>query len=125
MEGWFRPRPSGDEAGREEGVIVVVSGGQEDDNGTASARSANPQRVALELSSPCCAALARRPRRSGVRRGVAAPGRAEAGAPLVLALGLSVTVIPAAACRFAPPGWTLAACVDLQHIPGANRYLRY
>ncbi|BAD73451.1 hypothetical protein [Oryza sativa Japonica Group] len=57
---------------------------EEDDDGTASARSANPQQ--------------------------------EAGAPLILALalGLGVTVIPATACRFAPPGWTPAACVDLQ-----------
>uniref|UniRef100_A0A0E0D7J1 Uncharacterized protein n=1 Tax=Oryza meridionalis TaxID=40149 RepID=A0A0E0D7J1_9ORYZ len=70
--------------------------------------------VALELASPCYAALARRPRRSGVCRGVVAPGRAEAGAPLVLVLGLGVTVVPAAAYHFAPPGWTPAACVDLQ-----------
>uniref|UniRef100_A0A0E0FHG8 Uncharacterized protein n=1 Tax=Oryza nivara TaxID=4536 RepID=A0A0E0FHG8_ORYNI len=60
--------------------------------------------VALELASPRCAALAHRPCRSGVRRGVVAPGRAEAGAPLVLALGLSVTVVPAAACCFCASG---------------------
>nr|AAM74348.1 Hypothetical protein [Oryza sativa Japonica Group]AAP53069.1 hypothetical protein LOC_Os10g18850 [Oryza sativa Japonica Group] len=57
--------------------------------------------------------MARCPRRSGVCRGVVASGRAEAGAPLVLALGLGVTVVPA----FAPPGWTPAACVDLQQYP--------
>uniref|UniRef100_A0A0E0QXP8 Uncharacterized protein n=1 Tax=Oryza rufipogon TaxID=4529 RepID=A0A0E0QXP8_ORYRU len=56
--------------------------------------------------------MARCPRRSGVCRGVVASGRAEAGAPLVLALGLGVTVVPA----FAPPGWTPAACVDLQQV---------
>jgi hypothetical protein len=39
-----------------------------------------------------------------VRRGVVAPGRAEAGAPLVLALGLSVTVVPVAACCFCASG---------------------
>uniref|UniRef100_A0A0E0J1A6 Uncharacterized protein n=1 Tax=Oryza nivara TaxID=4536 RepID=A0A0E0J1A6_ORYNI len=35
---------------------------------------------------------------------VVAPRRAEAGAPLVLALGLGVTVVPAAACRFCASG---------------------
>ncbi|EAZ08465.1 hypothetical protein OsI_30730 [Oryza sativa Indica Group] len=113
-------RPSGDEAGREEGASSSSLAPEEED-GTASARSANPQRVALELAFPCCAALARRPRRSGVRRGVVAPGRVEAGAPLVLALGLGVTVVPNAACRFAPPGCMLAACVDLQQ----KEYFKY
>ena len=73
---------------------------------TALRRRGRPTlgRVTLELAAPRCAALARRPRRSGVCRGVVALRRAEAGAPLVLALGLGVTVVPAAACRFCASG---------------------
>uniref|UniRef100_A0A0E0E049 Uncharacterized protein n=1 Tax=Oryza meridionalis TaxID=40149 RepID=A0A0E0E049_9ORYZ len=70
---------------------------EEDDDGTPTIGG-----VALELASPRCAA--HRPRRSGVRRGVIAPGRAEAGAPLVLVLGLGVTVVPVAACHFCASG---------------------
>ncbi|EAZ27333.1 hypothetical protein OsJ_11273 [Oryza sativa Japonica Group] len=79
--------------------------------------------VALELASPCCATLARRPRRSGVRRGVVAPGRAEAGAPLVLALGLCVTVVPAAACHFCASGMDTGS--PRRPATGTIRYLGY